>query len=388
MSPYSCTRVATVVRGACGVLAKLALLVTILAVLLSRINPPAPSARASATAPLILGPETIPDLTPPKTVVFDPETGKMDPLASRVGMDLSHASGSPWRDERGRTQIVGVLSGLLQGGATEPTLVRASLPDGSLLDQLAMEILPAGRPCWFPDRSARILYVDSRSNLARLEFEGRPNRRSELRPTPVRWGDDVLGSDGLFRGDLFWPSDPRLKGRILASLSPRSTFGGVAHLERDQIWWLELNPEYTKIVAAGRLTRPNVPDDGLTTERCPTIGTDRSGRLLLAYLDRRSSEPRSQWTLKVAPIELEADSGVPSVVTAESRTICKQCVATPPSFSLDNRWLRYLTWPKAPGPWQVQRFALQDPPKGPNSSPHNPSPATARASAESVADYF
>lgn len=382
---YSYPRIASIVRGACGALAKLALMATILAVVLSRVNPPAPAVRTPRTVPLVVGPETVSELSPPKTIVFDPETGLVDPLASRVGMDLYHASGSPWRDERGRSQMVGVLSGLPQGGSGEPALVRTSLPDGGLLDRLMMESLPAGRPCWFPDRSARILFVDSRSRLARLEFEARPNRRGELRPKTLRWRGEVAGSDGLLGGDVSWPSDPRLNGRILASVSPRSTRGGVARLEREQIWWLQLDQEHTEVVAAGRLTRPGVPDDGLATERCPVIGSDARGRLLLAYLERRTNEPRSHWKLKVVPVASDPESGGLSVLAPEARTLCGRCVATPPSFSPDNRWLRCLTWPEGSGSWRVQSFAINTATPVP---PRSPDGSAAQASAESVDFYY
>lgn len=371
-SPDPVGRLRWVARGSCGALARLALLATVLAVVLSRINPPTPTVRTPRTVPLAVGPETVAELSPPKTIIFDPETGLADPSASKVGMDLYHASGSPWKDERGRSQMVGVLSGLPQGGSGEPALVRTSLPDGGLFDRLPMESLPAGRPCWSPDRSARILFVDSRSRLVRVDFEERPNRRGELRPTTVRWRSEVAGSDGLLGGDISWPDQPSLKGRILVSVSPRSTAGGVSRLELDQIWWLQLDPESTEIVAAGRLTRAEVPDDGLTSERCPVIGTDVGGRLLLAYLQRRTHDLRSHWRLKVVPIVIRPDSGALTVLDAESRTLCERCVATTPSFSADHRWLRCLTWPEGSGAWQVRGFAI-------NSS---------QASAESFEFYY
>ncbi|MHC5537363.1 hypothetical protein ACYOEI_03905 [Singulisphaera rosea] len=233
------------------------------------------------------------------------------------------------------------------------------MPEGNLLDRMPLEGVVLGRPCWFPDHSARILYVDSRSRLSRLEFEGRPGRRSELQPSTVRWRSEVAGADGMLRGDISWPTDIRLKGRILVSMCPRSTAEGVTRLEREQIWWLELDQDSTEVIAAGRLTCPVVPDDGLGRERFPVIGADASGRLLLTYLENHPSDPQSYWRLKVVPVAIDTQTGEFTAIAGECRTLYERCVASSPIFSADSQSLRCLTWPEGKETCQIRSFAIR-----------------------------
>jgi hypothetical protein len=208
------------------VVVRVATITTVLAVLLARSHPmmstrPETPLRHHAAAPLVVETDPTHELRGHKSLFFDPGTG-LPLFASTVGrMNLFHACASPWRDELGRLQVVGVSNGLAPGAPGEPELIRISLPDGAVLDRFPIANPPLARPCWFPDLSARILYIDSRGRLTRLDFDNAAEGQEAPSPVTLSWREGIPGSDGMLMGDLAWPSDPRLGGRVLAVLRNR-----------------------------------------------------------------------------------------------------------------------------------------------------------------------
>src|SRR5262249_28483870 len=124
---------------------------------------------------------------------LDPETGQYSRMAIPDGDSLLFAQASPWRDGRGRSQVVGRWMGRDRddGGARGFGLARYSYPSGEVLDPLPVDVAPASPPAWFPDLSARLIYAGTDGRLYRIAFEdeaGRPTGRGEaLRPVPLSW---------------------------------------------------------------------------------------------------------------------------------------------------------------------------------------------------------
>jgi hypothetical protein len=260
---------------------------------------------------------------------------------------IADAACSPWRDDRGRSQMVGPWKrGRGQGDRREVQVVglaRFTVPDGELLDRVPLDIPTASRPCWLPGPAARVLFAAGDGRLYRLDFDdgpgGRPARAAgERRPRPLAWRAEAPAPHGLFLAEPTWPADPRLGGRIVASAIIPGRPGVRTADEGQHLWWLRLDPGATAIEAAVRLTVPasagaaRVPDD----ERLPALGTAPDGTLVLAYLARPAGEPR--WQLRLAPVAIDP-AGDPGVDPASAQMVARQCAASPPVFSPDGRWV-------------------------------------------------
>jgi len=211
-------------------------------------------------------------------VLLDTETGALAPYPV-AGMGYVGRLGcSPWRDAAGRYHFVGVRRESAGGGHV---LARFTFPAGRVLDQVKIEVLPSRRPCWFPDRSDRILFAGTDRRLYLLHFpEVRGSRSSApAAPRAVRWQIEPPGAGAVWLRDPCWPSAPALGGRLIVSLSyiedaPRREW-------KSHLWWLQLSPDGDAIVGAERAIGPDAlgssqasiqefgPNVGMTSDGMP-----------------------------------------------------------------------------------------------------------------------
>jgi hypothetical protein len=338
-------------------LASLAVMAT--AITLGQRNPPKPAHRSPRPDRLfwisgrIIGDDR-------NSRFFDSESGRTVPITVPEGSELQLASGSPWREEDGTWQVVGVCMRRHIGVRSqwnETSLVRLSQPGGRILDRADPEIYPSSPPCWSPGTCARVLFTGFDGRIFAWTFEGPLDRESRQHPTPLIWRTGLPWDEGVLLGDLCVLADPELGGKVLVTLRPALGTGGV-ELGPTQLWWLELDSEATAIVRTGRL-RPEGQHPDLS-ERLPSVARTTDGRLILAYLLEEPS--RRTWQLQVAPIAIDEETGDPTVETAAERTLAEDCRPAAPAFSADARWVTGVLRADRP-PRPLRRFAvgMEDP---------------------------
>jgi hypothetical protein len=321
-----------------------------LAIELGRLSPRPTDSRRTETS-VCLGLDDYLSRTPGSRSRFlDPESGKYLEVSLPAGDVLELASCSPWKDGRGESQVAGRWtlrkrgrSDLWEDVVLELGLARYTFPGGEVLDHVATDVVPTRRPCWVPGPLPRILFTAGDGQLYRFDFEDAGGRLRSRRegdahpdPYPLRWRTPPPGK-GLIIRDPNWPTAATWERRIIVSLSYHERReDGTPALADPQLWWLRLNPEVTAIEEAGRLTHPE-PSLLRFNEIMPGVTTLPGGGLLVAYLTQQ--EGRRGWSLRVAPLAPDAASGRPRVDDRAGLDIAEHCVAAPPTFSADGRWV-------------------------------------------------
>ncbi len=260
---------------------------------------------------------------------------------------LVHPSCSPWCDSQGRRQVVaGWKPAGLSRCAPEATgIARFSFPDAKRIDCILCEPFPVGAPAWWPDGSARIIYPGLDGALYHLSFEHKPERgpdRSAARlPRPLRWNCTPPGSGAVRFRDVFWPTSVRLRNRLIVSLYYTRPDG--TH-DRWQLWWLRLNDTGTAIESAGRLiSRPaSLSETQNLDENLANLADGPNGRLILSYLTTSDDEPGRQ--LRLAPVDLDAETGIPRVHVESNRLVAENRSNMRPELSPDGRWVFSPPW--------------------------------------------
>jgi hypothetical protein len=276
--------------------------------------------------------------------LLDVDTGALTRQHLPQADVLEHASSSPWRDARGRVHVVGLWRGGRGHEKLPMGLARYALPGGEAIDRVATDIVPSTPPCWFPDRSSRVLFTGRDGKLYRLAFDDAlrdlpgGSEGGKAVPHRVDWGCARPGNGPVLISDPEWPAEPRFAGTILVALTMYGNDTPDQERERTRLWWLALDPEGTAIVAAGRLIAPAPPDAleaAIAKERHPAVAVLPDGGLALAYLAR--SEPDMTVCLRVARVDVDPSSGQPHVDPAESVELVRDCLVSPPMFSTDGR---------------------------------------------------
>jgi hypothetical protein len=289
---------------------------------------------------------------------FDADSGRMVRMTLPGAGELKLASGSPWQEEDGTWQVVGIwtqVPGGASGARKELSLVRLSQPGGRILDRVDPEIYPSGPPCWSPGTSARVLFTGTDGRLFAWAFEGPLARDAGGRPhpRPLVWLGGLPADDSARLEDLCVLTDPCLCGRLLVTLRhAQGKIGGM--LEPTRLWWLELDSGSNGIVRAGRL-RPESSEPPGLSERFPRFARTSDGRLILAYL--REEPDRAAWQLRLAPVAIDEETGDPTLETAAERTLARECLPTAPVFSADARWVSAVLRAD-PRPRPLRRFPV------------------------------
>lgn len=81
-------------------------------------------------------------------------------------------------------------------------LARISYPDGEILDQVSLEVVPLSSPCWLEGTSARVVFGAADGKLYRLAFESAIPKTGETRAEPV---PDLI----------HWKDAPPSRGNVL-----------------------------------------------------------------------------------------------------------------------------------------------------------------------------
>ncbi len=294
---------------------------------------------------------------------LDPETGRYSRMTLPDGDSLLFAQATPWRDDRGRSQVVGRWMGRdgRHGDARGFGLARYSYPSGAVLDRIPVEVAPAAAPTWFPDLSARLIYAGTDGQLYRIAFEdeaGRPAGRDEvMRPVPLSWQCTPPGVDRVHLEDPSFMTVPGLRGRLVVALRRQADLPDGRVFFPSEIWWLELNPRATAIVAAGRLTVPAGETDPLggVEERMPSIAATPDGTPVLAYLSRPKG--RHDWQIRLAPVTTDPETRSPRAAAADSLLIAESSAAVAPTFSSDGLWLNGVILPERSRA-EAERFSV------------------------------
>ena len=284
--------------------------------------------------------------------LLDPRTGKISPCPLPKGVVLDYATCSPWQDDSGEFQVVGRWMRLEGEGSAEHCigigLARYALPSGRVLNRCEMDVVPSSHPCWSPDTDARVIFAGADGVLYRMDFQDELDGSSDdgrtMEPAPITWrcppGPRVVVRDPV------WPTEPRLKGRMIVSLS----IGGspqASAIPVTRLWWLELSRDFSSIVAAGPLA---VDDAAKTTkedqdERFPNLASTPDGSLVLSYLAK--SQQSNDGTLRAAYLtvtpsgdtERATASSSPRIVPGSCRTLTLNHRAELCPFSADGRWI-------------------------------------------------
>jgi hypothetical protein len=280
---------------------------------------------------------------------LDRDTGQFIHVDLPAKDSLEYASCSPWRDERGQYHVVSRWMNRAGEGSDlvllEFGLAHYTLPEGRMIERVALDLMPVGEPCWFPGQSPRVLFAAGDGRLYRYSLEesdgGSPGGAQEPeQPRCLNWRTIPPGLGMLYIKDLIWPTDPKLGGRLIASLSYQMHVEGKVRFLGSQLWWLALSDDGLAIEQAGRLTVPEHDDIEhalAEEERLPSITTTPEGGLALAYLTR--TREQAQWELRLAPIESNPATGAPTVRCRNSRDVSRECIPAPPTFSTDGRWV-------------------------------------------------
>src|SRR5262249_15031000 len=154
-----------------------------------------------------------------------------------------------------------------------------------------------------------------------------PRRRAEGARPPRRlaWLAAQLNPLGMHMTDLCLPRFTKLKGKVLVTVEFLKVPG--AKPKPMELWWLELDARGTAIVRAGRLRRTSVG----RAERLAQVAEADDGGNILAYLATEAGE--TAWQLRVAALEIDAQTGGLQLMPETEQTIVNGCVPVAPVFS-------------------------------------------------------
>jgi hypothetical protein len=324
---------------------------TLMAIGLSKLDPPSPEWRTLVAAKYSSLNEYFMKTANRTPRWIEAETGQVVGFPLEDGDVVEAAACSPWVDEKGQHQIAGRWASRTRMGpasiSTDFGIARYQIPSGKMLDHVSTEIVPVGPPCWFPGLRARILFAGGDGELYHYAFEPDaqvkqtdPEAGRDLAPARLTWRCPRPGRGEVFMSDVSWPDQPTLEGYVIVALRELSDDAGPRNsYTKTGLWWLKLDLAGTEIVEVGRLLLPDVdhPDATPGDRRTPAVGTLLDGRLALAYVADLGLH--RGWELRVAPIEFQGDHHVPAVFEASSVPLATDCQPAPPSFSADGRWL-------------------------------------------------
>lgn len=294
-----------------------------------------------------------------RMIDLDLGTFRTLPLPSSDQLDLT--SVAPWSDERGRRSIVGRWTRRSgqnsESLAHEFGLLRYDLASGEVLERVALDVLPTSPPCWYPDATARILFVGADGQIHRYAFEdasAHPLEPAAQRRAPLEWRCGTpTGLEPLVT-DLCWPAVPGFERIVIATLVPRRGGLGKVEFENARLWSLRLDSECAAIVSAAPLDLDGLPSSDGQHRRRPAVGRREDGSVLLAYLEE---SPDTSLRLGVVPIALSPE-GHAVVSDAPTCGFGEDCAPVTPAFGEGARTLTYVRGEFA-GNLRVGRVSIQ-----------------------------
>lgn len=256
---------------------------------------------------------------------------------------------SPWCDAEGSVEGVCQSFMLPDVGAEHSFwgLARLRLPEGELIDELKLDLFPTGRACWVPALPGRILFAAGDGQLYRHDFPGWSSKvgaalddatvvSNESTLCRVIWKSSPPLEGSVFITDPFWPTHPRLRHLVFATLIPQSREEIREVTEATELLWFIMSDDGAVIEASGLLDLPkNKPSgDRSTRKRFPNVELGQDGTIRLVYLWRVQGDLRDR--LEVVAIEIDPATGHPRVPACSvSRTLDEDCAPVSPLFSAD-----------------------------------------------------
>jgi hypothetical protein len=255
--------------------------------------------------------------------LIDRTNGRRAPIRLPREHRWSLVSVSPWRMPGGELEAVGRWTN--PGGADFCGWGLFRLSDGAVLERVATEILPMGRPCWIPGDARTILFPAGDGRLYRCRLAPREEAPVSRRRTtyasgreepsdPVIWETQPPGPGDVFIEDPVWSDAPRLRKWFFVTLRQQERRRGRLAYGPSRLWWLEMSDDAGAIVAAGPLTATAEEDTTRDSveERFPNVAVDSAGDIRLVYLERAHRD--RAWRLRSAPLELDARTGRPEIL--------------------------------------------------------------------------
>src|SRR4051794_29157687 len=281
--------------------------------------------------------------------LVDRESGRCELKSLPGGERWGLMSVSPWRDERGDSEIVGQCHTVEAGrdGTAFWGLARARQSDGTIIERIKLDVLPTSRACWLPDLPGEILFGAGDGQLYRyslnpsrdgMTHEGRtpPVVPEGSGPRKITWKCQAPGKGTVFMADPFSPQHPLLHHLLFVVLSFKDQSDDRRLNGPPQPWWLQLSRDGTEIEDAGPLH-----DSGrdrtmshLTVKRFPTVTVDRHGMIQLFYLARPSGHRAADLT--AMQLEIDPRTGRPRPrAEGKPRLVARGCAAVPPICASD-----------------------------------------------------
>src|SRR5262249_3396607 len=103
--------------------------------------------------------------------VFDPGSGAWASASFPDGDAFERATVAPWVDARGRSLVAGRWLSRDGGGEGNLGIACYRFPDGEVVGRLPTDVAAVSPPCWFPDRSPRVLFPGADGVLYRAAFD-------------------------------------------------------------------------------------------------------------------------------------------------------------------------------------------------------------------------
>jgi hypothetical protein len=274
--------------------------------------------------------------------ILDPETGRIQACTLAGAQTHCLLGFSPWRDGDGQCQLLALKkpgAGFSdeKGNRTDESfrLIRYSFPACKELGEVALDFLPRGPACWFPDRSDRILLVGGDHRLHACDLGATRDPETGPKHRPLRWETPEPGVGPTLFQDLCWSGAAELRGRLLVSACIGDNAAGPYGVS--ELWSLMLDLDRLSIAAADPVMVPGAggAGQGGEEERMPCVGVSSEGRTFLAYLGRSAGD--RWWNLWVAPIAFDGPSRAPRVVRSARRRLAENCVCLALAFSGNGR---------------------------------------------------
>jgi hypothetical protein len=290
--------------------------------------------------------------------LLETESGALTSVDLPSGDTLEHAACSPWLDESGKSQVVGLWRTRSGVGSERVTtafgLGRFTFPGGECLDRVATSILPEGKPCWYPGTSAKVLFASNDGGLYRFAFESGQSEEAsdsgrDQQPLPIVWKTTPPGDNerSIRMSDPVWPVERAFGGRLLVSLryEMKNDHGGMK-FSQPRTWWLKLDAAGEAIEAAGPLGEDETAVDSAWTIRFPRPIHLADGSMRLATLKRNAG--RASWDLHICELVIGAE-GAPRVIPGTEIVAASNCASVPLANSPDGGWVYYLPEIALPG---------------------------------------
>jgi hypothetical protein len=283
--------------------------------------------------------------------LIDRGRDRPEPLSLPADCLWGMVSVSPWAGVSGELEAVAPCHRGTSGGEPFCGLARIGLPAGNLIEEVPLDVLPTGRPCWVPGRPGRVLFAAGDGRLYTHDFEPTAGAqrtvetaRDPVVTSPVSWRCEPSGPNLPYIADPSWSVHPRLRHLLVALVIPTADASGREAPAARGFWWFEIEPDGGAVRDAGPLfdLGPARPGAAVHQPRFPVLTASPEGAVHLVYLARVPGTGSVR--LEAVPVTLAGDHGKPSVEAgARPVVLCDDAALSPPVLSGDDRSVFYLS---------------------------------------------